>query len=101
MIKTYRVKDNASFGPGGMYKAGAEIQLEESEATPFLDKIELVTPAESIPPAIPPLKNELGAKIPDELKLIPDDDAPGIRIEPLEDIQVPAEKKKPGRKKKA
>lgn len=114
MIKTYRVKPGFKFGPGDVYKAGALVEIEESEAAPFLDKLDLVETIE-VPAktqGVPPeLKNELGAKVPDDLKLIQpekeefDGTTGGFKIDPPgslgEDVEETDAEDKPKRKSRS
>lgn len=69
-IKTYRVREGRTFGASGQYAPGDVVRLEEKEADAFLDKLRLVDePLEGVPPAPSELKNDLGAVIPEDLKL--------------------------------
>jgi hypothetical protein len=102
-MPTDQVKPNRTFGAGGKYKAGDRLQLSEEEAKPFLDKLELVSQAPV------GLQNELGVKVPDDLKLMPGEEetaadsdtaSPGLRndlgVEIDEDLKLlPEEEPEP------
>lgn len=106
MIKTYRVRDGKTFGPAGMYKAGMTIEMEEADAAPFLDKLQPMEQVQAdVNPPVPSVRNDLNAVIPEELKLLPEEEETeeAFKIEPLEVEAEPPSKskaKKPGRKKK-
>jgi hypothetical protein len=42
VMAKYRVKPSRTFGPGGVFKAGAIVELDEKDAAPFADKLEPV-----------------------------------------------------------
>ena len=114
-IKTYRVRENRTFGAFGQFGPGAIVRLDEREAASFLDKLRLADDQESVPPAPAELHNDLGIQIPDDLKLIqpdetqPEEETAGIKLqestldlsEETTEESKPEEKKKPGRKPKA
>ena len=90
----YRVKPGKTFGAGGRYPAGSVVELTEVEAKGFLDKLEpvandatvgLVNEVLDQPVG---LKNELGAEVPEDLKIMPQD-------EPVTAVTPAPEKPKP------
>lgn len=72
-MPTYQVKPGRTFGAGGKYKPGDRVQLTEEEAKPFLDKLQLISEQADSTPLAPVvgLRNDLGVKVPDDLKLMP------------------------------
>ncbi len=92
----YKVKPGKSFGPGGCYPAGTILELTKVEAEGFLDKLERVTTVTPVPqpqPAPVGLQNELGAHVPDELKILPAVEEPAQAPAP-EPEQAPARSSK-------
>ena len=70
----YRVKAGPS--PFGGHEPGTIVNLTVEEAAGFRDKLEFVSddveaPAVDERPTAPPLKNELGIQVPDEMKFVP------------------------------
>lgn len=101
MIRTYRVKPRVTFGPAGMYKPGDLVELEESEAEGFKDKLELADKkqgAKTLLP-VPSLKNDLNVEIPEELKLLSEEKEEGFRLSG-EDI-IPEKPAKPRTQRKS
>lgn len=68
----YKVKAGPS--PFGGLQPGTIVTLTTEEAAGFPDKLEFVSdesPAVDERPTAPPLKNELGIVVPDEMKITP------------------------------
>ena len=75
-MPSYRVKPGMSFGPAGIHKAGEVMWLTEAEASLAvrIGKLELIEEGQAASSApVPALKNELNVKIPDELKMMPEE----------------------------
>lgn len=94
----YRVKPHAVFGPENQYREGQIVELTPEEAKPFLDKLELVGGEDApLPSDLPPISNELGAEVPDDLKLQSD----GIRLQDEELLDPEPEETKPAKPESA
>jgi len=71
-MPNYRVKAGPS--PFGGLTPGTIVTLTTEEAAGFPDKLEFESddaPAADERPTAPPLKNELGIEVPDEMKITP------------------------------
>ena len=98
----YRVRQGKKFGPGGRFPAGTILEMSEREAKPFLDILEpapssalVGSTQEVVSHEELGLKNELGAEVPDDLKIMPgvinlDEDTSAA--EPSEDTEEEEEK---------
>ena len=95
----YRVKPGFTFGPAGLHKAGAVVELDPADAAGFLDKLIPLDEEQ----ATPALANTAQVVIPEEMKFIPgeagDDEEAGIILtEDPKPASKPARKTAPKKK---
>jgi hypothetical protein len=101
----YRVRSGKTFGPGGRFPAGTVLELTEAEATPFKDKLARVTdnaPVGLVNEVLDQpigLRNELGAEVPEDMKLLPQEEPP-VSTETAKAEPEPAAKPKPRTQRK-
>ena len=102
----FRVKPGKSFGPGGRFPAGTVLELTEAEAKGFEDKLERVVEGtqiglinEVLDQPIG-LRNELGAEVPEELKILPPEEPVSTETEEPGEHEKPTAKPKPRTQRK-
>lgn len=110
-IKTYRVRPGMVFGSGDNKKtAGQLVRLDETLAAPFLDKLASLDTGDDLAGILPPpppkeLQNDLGAVIPDDMKLFPsgeqESDGDGESINLTENPILPPETEEAAGKEKS
>jgi hypothetical protein len=91
----YRVRSGKTFGPGGRFPAGTVLELTEAEFRGFEDKLERVHKA-TLPGLVNEvldqpigLRNELGAEIPEDMKLLTQEEPPVSTETPEPDEEEP------------